>query len=141
MRGLSSTGRNGRGIPMLSVSAEINVTPLIDVLLVLLVTFMVLQAGLLRGLSVQVPPPDPSAVPGPDRLVLEVEPGGRYLLNRHPVPAAFLETHLARVFEGRPRKVLFVKGAEGLTYGEVMRAVDASRLAGVQVVGLVPRAS
>ena len=122
---------------------EINMTPMIDVLLVLLIIFMVVQQGLQRGLPLQVPPPDDgTSVPtSPESLVLEVEPGGRYLLNRQPVPAGRLEETLARVFAERQRKVLFIKGGESLPYGDVVGAVDASRAAGVQVVGLVPLAA
>ncbi|HVH11478.1 MAG TPA: biopolymer transporter ExbD [Longimicrobium sp.] len=127
-------GRRGGGIH------EINMTPMIDVLLVLLIIFMVMQQGLQRGLSVQVPPvQDSPMAPPPESLVLEVEPGGRYLLNRQLVPAGRLEETLAEVFAGRERRVLFVKGAEATPYGEVVGAVDASRAAGAQVVGLVPR--
>ncbi|HEX8243756.1 MAG TPA: biopolymer transporter ExbD [Longimicrobium sp.] len=121
--------------------SEINVTPMIDVLLVLLIIFMVMQQGLQRGLPVSVPPPQPDtpAPPTPDQIVLEVFPGGRYAINTHPVGAEGLQAAVARTFAGRPRKVLFVKGGNGLTFGEVAAAVDATRAAGVQVVGLVPR--
>ncbi|HEY0035295.1 MAG TPA: biopolymer transporter ExbD [Longimicrobium sp.] len=122
--------------------ASINMTPMIDVLLVLLIIFMVVQQGLQRGVSVQVPPP-PSDLAGPVGtvdLVLEVESGGTYRLNQQPVAAGALQATLARVFAPRPRKVLFVKGGEQVAYAEVVRAVDVSRLAGVDVVGLVPRA-
>jgi biopolymer transport protein TolR len=130
-------GRRGGGIN------EINMTPMIDVLLVLLIIFMVVQQGLQRGLSVQVPPvgEDRPVPTSPESLVLEVEPGGRYLLNRQPIPAARLQETLAGVFAERQRKVLFVRGAESLPYGDVVGAVDASRAAGVQVVGLVPLAA
>jgi biopolymer transport protein TolR len=131
-----TTGGRGGG-----TMAAINMTPMIDVLLVLLIIFMVVQQGLQRGLSLQVPAPrDEHTVPTPaENLVLELEPGGRYLLNRQPVARERLAQELGAVFAGRPRKVLFVRGAETLTYGEVVSAVDASRAAGVQVVGLVPR--
>ena len=121
--------------------SAINMTPMIDVLLVLLIIFMVVQQGLQRGVPVQVPPPaqdQPSDAP--EQIVLEVAPGGAYLLNRKPVPAGALESTLARVFAPRPRKVLFVKGDERVAYADVVRAVDISRSAGVAVVGLVPRA-
>jgi biopolymer transport protein ExbD len=55
------------------------------------------------------------------------------------VAAGALEATLAAVFAPRPRKVLYVKGAEQVAYADVVRAVDASRTAGVEVVGLVPR--
>ena len=132
---MGAAGRRG------GVAAAINVTPMIDVLLVLLFIFMVVQQGLRKGLSLQVPPPPAATVePAADPIVLEVLPGGRYALNRQTVGAEGLESAVARTFAGRARRVLFVKGAEGLTYGEVAAAVDASRAAGVQVVGLVPRA-
>jgi biopolymer transport protein ExbD/biopolymer transport protein TolR len=120
--------------------SEINMTPMIDVLLVLLIIFMVVQQGLQRGLTVHVPPTERmETLPGrPESLVLEVEPGGRYLLNRQPIERARLQETLTAVFAERNRKVLFVKGAEALPYGDVITAVDASRAAGVQVVGLVP---
>ena len=133
---MTTGGRKGGSI------GEINMTPMIDVVMVLLIIFMVVQQGLQRGLSVQVPPPgDGRSAPrvSPDNLVLELEPGGRYLLNRQPVAPERLARELGAVFAGRTRKVLFVRGAETLTYGEVVSAVDASRAAGVQVVGLVPR--
>ncbi len=123
------------------VSAEINMTPMIDVLLVLLVIFMVAQQGLARGVSVQVPPPESERLPDPrtENLGLEVEPGGRYRVNSQPVAAGELRSTLTGVFAERPRKVLFVKGGVALTYAEVVAAVDASRAAGIEVVGLVPR--
>jgi biopolymer transport protein ExbD len=123
---------------------EINMTPMIDVLLVLLIIFMVVQQGLQRGLSVQVPPPkekEEIAQKPPDdqQIVLEVEPGPKYFVNRQEVPAANLENFLRETFATRARKVIFVKGAEALSYGEVVRAVDASRAADITLVGLVPR--
>jgi biopolymer transport protein TolR len=128
-------GRRGGGI------SEINMTPMIDVLLVLLIIFMVVQQGLQRGLEVHVPPPPADALIQPittESLVLELEPGGRYMLNRQPVAPERLAQTLAGVFAERKRKVLFVRGAESIPYGEVVGAVDASRAAGVQIVGLVP---
>jgi biopolymer transport protein ExbD len=130
-----TTGRRGAQL------SAINMTPMIDVLLVLLIIFMVVQQGLQRGVPVQIPLPAQDQPPAvPDQIVLEVAPGGSYLLNRQPVSAGALRPTLARVFAPRPRKVLFVKGDERVAYADVVRAVDISRSAGVQVVGLVPRA-
>jgi biopolymer transport protein TolR len=124
--------------------SDINMTPMIDVLLVLLIIFMVVQQGLQRGLAVQVPPPrDKDQVaqkPDPTQtIVLEVEPGPTYFINRQPVDPSQLRDRIAEVFAARPRKIIFVKGAENLTYGQVIHAVDAARAGGVEVVGLVPR--
>jgi biopolymer transport protein TolR len=122
--------------------SDINMTPMIDVLLVLLIIFMVVQQGLQRGLSVNVPPIEKQRqemAQNVDQIVLDIQPGPVYLLNTQPVPAANLEARLREVFAPRPRKVIFVKGAENLTYGQVIHAIDATRAAGVEVVGLVPR--
>jgi biopolymer transport protein TolR len=123
---------------------EINMTPMIDVLLVLLIIFMVVQQGLQRGVSVQVPPPpDQNDVaqnlPDQDQIVLEVKPGPLFAINQQPVSVDALEDRLREVFANRNRKVIFVKGEENLKYGDVIQAVDASRSAGITIVGLVPR--
>ena len=123
------------------MSADINVTPMIDVLLVLLIIFMVMQQEMRKGIDLQVPPPPEARLPDarPEQIVLEVLPGGRYRINRQPVGGEGLETAVARVYEGHPRKTIFVKGDERATYGEVVAATDAVRAAGVEIVGVVPR--
>ncbi|HET6230961.1 MAG TPA: biopolymer transporter ExbD [Longimicrobiaceae bacterium] len=123
--------------------AEINMTPMIDVLLVLLIIFMVVQQGMQRGLAVQVPPPtrDPISSESDDAIVLQLEASGRYSINSQPVAAGRLRETVAEIYRGRPRKVIFVKGAEDVSYGEVVAVVDVTRRAGVDVVGLVPRAA
>jgi biopolymer transport protein ExbD len=123
-------------------TASINMTPMIDVLLVLLIIFMVVQASLQQGISVHVPAPkmDETVAPaGTESLVLEVHPGGRYALNRQPLNGARLTEELRAVFADRPRKLLYVRASEQLSYGEVIHAFDASRAAGVDIIGLMPR--
>jgi biopolymer transport protein ExbD len=126
----------GRGGP----AWQINMTPMIDVLLVLLIIFMVIQPTLQKGLEVQVPPVEDrtTAQETPDQITLEVRPGPTYLVNQVPVTGA-LEPYIRGLYANRPRKVLFIKGGTGLAYGDVVRAVDAARGAGIEVVGLVPR--
>lgn len=123
-------------------SSDINITPMIDILLVLLIIFMVVQQGLQTGLSVQIPPIESEAqlAQSVDQIVLEVEPGA-YLLNQRPIAAAQLEEELRSVFKPRPRKVIFIKGAENVRYGDIARVIDVARSAGIDVVGLVPRTS
>lgn len=130
-----STGSKG------GPQSDINMTPMIDVLLVLLIIFMVVQQGLQKGLSVQVPPIDTEAelAQAIDQIVLTINPGNQYDVNQEVIPAGQLQARLRAIYEGRPRKVLFVKGAENITYGDVVYAVDAARAAEIEVVGLVPR--
>ena len=122
-------------------NADINMTPMIDILLVLLIIFMGVQQGMQKGLSVQVPPIDTQAqlAQSVDQIVLEINPGSQYAINQQPVDVAQLQARLTEIFAPRQRKVIFVKGAENITYGDVVFAVDAARAAGIEVVGLVPR--
>jgi biopolymer transport protein ExbD len=93
-----------------------------------------------KGIEVQVPPVEERpAESSPDQITLEIRPGPDYTINGIPVPANELPAQIRGIFAERPRKVLFVKGAEDIVYGDVVRAVDAARGAGIEVVGLVPR--
>jgi biopolymer transport protein TolR len=130
-----STGGGGGGVQW-----QINMTPMIDVLLVLLIIFMVIQPTLQKGLEVQVPPVEErtAAEESPDQIILEVLGGGAYAINKIPVSGP-LEARIKQIFADRPRKVLFIKGGGNLVYGDVVRAIDTARGAGIEVVGLVPR--
>ena len=130
-----STGGGGAGVQW-----QINMTPMIDVLLVLLIIFMVIQPTLQKGLEVQVPPIEErtSQQESPDQITLQVLKGGRYAINQLPVTGP-LDARIKQIFADRPRKVLFIQGGEDLAYGEVVRAIDIARGAGIEVVGLVPR--
>jgi biopolymer transport protein ExbD len=122
-------------------AADINMTPMIDVLLVLLIIFMVVQQEMQKGLAVQVPPTDQAASTAQaiDQIVLEVPAPGTFAINSIPVPAERLVAELRGIYTGRNRKVIFVKGAENVAYGDVIFAVDAAKAAGVEITGLVPR--
>jgi len=125
-------------------TSDINMTPMIDVLLVLLIIFMVVQQGLQRGVAVQVPPvkkEKQEVAQNIDQIVLDIQPGPQFFLNQEPIAQENLQARIQQVFAPRPRKVIFVKGAENLTYGQVIYAIDATRAAGVEVVGLVPRSA
>jgi biopolymer transport protein ExbD len=126
-----------------SVVADINITPMVDVLLCLLILQMVIQPGLQKGLDLQLPLSERTAVAvataGRDQIVLRVTTGPTYALNDAAVAPPDLERTLRDVFRDRPRKVLFVDAAEDVEYEEVTRAVDVARGAGLAVVGLVPR--
>ncbi|HET9515176.1 MAG TPA: biopolymer transporter ExbD [Gemmatimonadales bacterium] len=123
--------------------SDINITPMVDVLLCLLILVMVIQPGLLKGLDIQVPPVETGlalAADAPrDQIILHVASGPAYAINSIEVPADQLEQRIREVFQGRGRKVLFLKGAEDVRYEDVVRAADVAKAAGIRVVGLVPR--
>jgi biopolymer transport protein TolR len=117
---------------------DINMTPMIDVLLVLLVIFMIMQPMLQRSIDIQLPvEKDEPTAPTVPPIVLEMFPGGQYLLNKSPVPAALLQARLLDVYSNRPDRVLFVKADGAVKYGEVITVMDYARGAGVEVLGAV----
>ena len=121
------------------VKASPNVTPMIDVLLVLLVVFM-LSVQLRRILRVNVPPPAEEtrhANPSP-QVVLELKRDGSYAINGAVVAIADLGPRLRELTDGGKRLLLFVRAAPGRRYGEVIEAVDLARGAGWQVIGYMP---
>ena len=130
--GMATGGKKGGAMN------DINMTPMIDVLLVLLVIFMIMQPMLQRSIDIQLPVErDEPTAPSVPPIVLEMFPGGQYLLNKSPVPAAMLQTRLLEVYSNRPDRVLFVKADGAVKYGEVVTVMDYARGAGVEVLGAV----
>src|SRR5574338_1028358 len=123
--------------PTTSLHGEPNVTPFLDVLLVLLILFMYLTLNQQKVLTAQLPAP-PSAAPAVTvPIVLEVQPKGTYAINNEPIASAIgLAARLRQLYAGRPDKAILVRGTSGVRYQEVVTAVDIARGAGVSVVGL-----
>jgi biopolymer transport protein ExbD len=119
-------------------NSEINVTPFLDVLLVLLVIFMAtVQAQ--RVMWAQSPAPSDQECAGScETIVLEVLPRGAFLLNKVYVGREDLRARLRGAFAGRPTSVLFIAGDPAATYQEVVTAFDEARGAGVQVLAIAP---
>ena len=118
-------------------SADINVTPMIDILLVLLVIFMVSQPNRM-ALEVQVPPPASPGLPSQPQIVVALTADGGAALNGQPVPMAGLSSLLRSALEYRPTKVVYVKAHAERRYQEVITAVDVIRGAGADLVAFLP---
>jgi biopolymer transport protein TolR len=120
---------------------DINVTPMIDVLLVLLIIFMVIVPAQRKAVDVQLPDPTPSvapANPNNQQIVLEVVPNG-YSINKESVTKAGLAARLKQIYDPRPEKIIFVKGDPKVKYQDVIYAMDVARGAGVKVIGVPPK--
>jgi len=119
--------------------AAINVTPMIDILLVLLITFMVLPHRT-AGLPAEAPQPAPenqSPAPNPLDAVLRIAKDRSIEINSQPVLLLELESKLKSVFAVRPGGVLFIDGAPQLDYADVASVIDIARGAGVTRIGLI----
>jgi biopolymer transport protein TolR len=110
------------------MNAEMNVTPMLDVMLVLLIIFM---AAITNRMVLPAHLPD---------IVLEVGTRGYYAVNQQVVPADSLQARLRAIYDGRPDKRIILRGARDATYQEVLRAMDIARGAGVTVIGIDSRA-
>lgn len=125
-----------------NLTNEPNVTPMIDVLLVLLIIFMMVIPISRRAIDLQLPDPNPQAAPPGaqvQQIVLEVMPGEQYAINKRSVPRASLFQELKTVYEGRPEKIMFIKGDPTVKYQEIIWAMDQARGAGVLVIGAAPK--
>ena len=123
-----------------SVKAEPNVTPMIDVMLVILIIFMIVVPAINAGFNA-IPPQGQNLKPHPEEdtdQVLGIDAEGRYYLNKKPIKNEDLESQLKTIFDARTEdKILFLKAHNQLKYEKVIDALDIAARSGVRVTGMI----
>ena len=121
------------------VKSDINVTPLVDVMLVLLIIMMIIAPMLQKGVDVRLPTAS-NSVDKPEtqeQTVVHVTADGRYYVNAVPVNEADLTTRVTDILETKKERIVLIKADEDAQYGKVMDAMDQLRAGGVEDMGLI----
>ena len=127
----------GRGS---TLKSEINVTPLVDVVLVLLIIFMVVTPLLQSGYEVDTPPKVESAVPPPqdsDQIIIRMDKTGQTFINKEQIPYGQFGARLSMALKGRSNQIVFFAADGDLTYDKVAAFLDVCRAAGAKKLGMV----
>jgi biopolymer transport protein TolR len=117
--------------------ADINVVPLVDVVLVLLIIFMITAPLLYRGIDIQLPSSETNTIAPDERLVVTVEKDGKVFLNKERVPQDNLEGAFAAARDRNPSVSVYLRADQAVPYGLVVRVMDAAKQAGLARLGMV----
>ena len=131
----AATYRGMRSRRGTAVLGEINVTPLVDVVLVLLLVFMVTAPMMSRGIDVSLPAANQPQIEPETRTEVTVNAREQIFVDSRPVNILLLEEQLRGMMEGRAVKVVYLRADEALRYGDVITVVDTLRKAGVETIG------
>ncbi len=133
---MAFNSKNGRSM------AEINVTPLVDVMLVLLIIFMVTAPMLQQGIDLDLPSVAAREIPiEEDQLIVSITKTRQVFLNRARLTVSQLQTKLAAIYKDKPRKEVFLRADRDVPYGFVVETMAAIRASGIQRVGMVTEAT
>ncbi len=121
------------------IKSDINVTPLVDVMLVLLIIMMIVAPLLQKGAPVRLPTASNSAdkPETQDQTVVAVTANGEYYVNGVPIPDSELRRRVEEILEDKTEKIVLIKADEDAQYGKVMEAMDELRAAGIEDMGLI----
>ncbi len=118
--------------------AEINVTPFVDVMLVLLIIFMVTAPMMMQGVDVNLPRTSTQAIPSEEeRLVISITAKREIYLNEYKISLDSLRTKLQAIFQNRPGRAVFLRADQALPYGFVMEVMASVRQSGIKRIGMV----
>ena len=127
--------RDSRDRPVMS---QINVTPFVDVMLVLLVIFMITAPMMQQGVQVNLPKADAkSLTPQEETVVVSMEKSGRMFINKTPVSFGEMRGKLIAMFAGKTKKEVFLKADQDVPYGQVVKAMAEIKGAGIERLGMV----
>ncbi len=123
-----------------TIKSDINVTPLVDVVLVLLIIFMVITPVVQMGYLVRVPPKAPANVPIPaiqDQIVLRLMAGNRVFINKEELSLDQFPQRIRDILRGNTSKMVFFSGARDVDYESTIKFLDTARAAGCKNIGII----
>ncbi|MDE2180588.1 MAG: biopolymer transporter ExbD [candidate division NC10 bacterium] len=132
-----SPGTGSGERPVGSALSEINITPFVDVVLVLLVIFLITAPMMLRGIDVKVPKTETKNVGPEERLMLTVTKEKVVYLDGQPITLVRLERALDGLRQRNAKAAVFLRADEGVAYGVVVKVMDAVKKAGIERLGMV----
>lgn len=131
-----TSGRKGRSRLSTSMS-EINVTPLVDVMLVLLIIFMVTAPMIQSGIGINLPQAETESAPAEEGLTLTITADGYIHIGESVINVNLLERRLLEYFYNKDKKIVYIRADRNLSYGQLIQVLDIIKKSGIEVVGLV----